>query len=188
VLDPVLTWRSLAPLLELHDLVAVTDRIITSGPRSRALARPDQLEAEATTSARGSKALRSALREARVGAWSRPESLLRVALLRAGIPEPKLNPEVKVERRTAIPDLAWPEFMVCAEYDGVWHDDPARRVADLERHELLSDAGWLVTHIRKSDLFPEPLIAVARILRRLTSRGYRHPGRIERSDATSWLP
>jgi predicted DNA-binding helix-hairpin-helix protein len=50
------------------------------------------------------------------------------------------------------------------------------------------DAGWVVTHIRKRDLFPEPLVAVARILRRLSSRGYLHTRTIERSDGTSWLP
>jgi very-short-patch-repair endonuclease len=189
VLDAVRTWCSLGLLLAGHDLVAVADRLVTASPRSPALAAPEQLLAATARNGRGVRALRAALAESRPGAWSRPESLLRVAVTRARLPEPVLNSDVPVGgERFAAPDLAWPDFMVCAEYDGFWHDDPRRRADDLERHELLADAGWLVTHIRKRDLFPEPLVAVARVLRRLTSRGYHHPGTIERSDGTSWLP
>jgi very-short-patch-repair endonuclease len=78
--------------------------------------------------------------------------------------------------------------MVCAEYDGGWHDDRRRRRADLERQELLADAGWLVVRFRARDLFPEPLVAVARVLRRLTSRGYRHAVVIERAGSSGWEP
>jgi hypothetical protein len=110
-------------------------------------------------------------------------------LLRAGFPEPSLNQNVSVGRgRSAAPDIGWPEFKVGVEYDGIWHDDPRQRAEDLERHELLADAGWLVVHIRSRDLFPEPLVAVARILRRMTERGYRHLGLVERALLPSLLP
>jgi very-short-patch-repair endonuclease len=188
VLDPARTWTSLARILEGHDLVAVADRIITDSPRLRALATAEELRDIVGTTRVGAPALRAALGEMRPGAWSRPESLLRVALVRAGLPEPQLNTPVSVGGRDAIPDLNWAEFRVCAEYDGQWHDDPKRRAADLERHELLADAGWLVTHIRARDLFPDPMVAVARILRRLSERGYRHPGAIRRAVPAGWIP
>jgi very-short-patch-repair endonuclease len=189
VLDAARTWCSLSAMLEVHDLVAVGDRIISTSPRSAPLATLDSLDEAMAGWRRGKAVLQAARGELRVGSWSRTESLLRVALLRAGLPEPRLNEEIQVGRgRVAVPDLAWPEFGVCAEYDGHWHDDPRRRAQDLERHELLVDAGWLVTHLRAGDLFPEPLVAVARIVRRLASRGYIHGETIQRAEATSWLP
>jgi very-short-patch-repair endonuclease len=191
VLEPARVWSSLARLLDIHDLVAVADRIVTTSPRLRALAPvADLVEmVEAMGERRGVRALRASLSEVREGAWSRPESLLRLALVRSGIPEPALNRQVPVARgRTAAPDIGWQEFRVGVEYDGAWHDDPRQRSADLERHELLADAGWLVVHIRARDLFPEPLVAVARILRRLSERGYRHPSPIERAVLPSLLP
>jgi hypothetical protein len=189
VLVPAHTWATLAGVLASHDLVAVADRIVTTSPHHRALASTAALQQVAGWPGRGRRMLQSALGESREGAWSRTESLLRVALTRAGIPEPLLNPEVALGRaQRAFPDLAWPEFMVCAEYDGGWHDDRRRRRADLERQELLADAGWLVVRFRARDLFPEPLVAVARVLRRLTSRGYRHPGVIERAGSSGWDP
>ncbi|HWM34130.1 MAG TPA: hypothetical protein VNR36_07810 [Pseudolysinimonas sp.] len=187
VLDPARTWASLGALLAVHDLVAVADRIVTERRGHPALASLDELVDVARRQRRGSRALRQALCEVRPGAWSRPESLLRLAVLRCGLPEPRLNEAVDVgSGRTAAPDLSWPAQKVCAEYDGAWHDDPAQRAADLERHELLADAGWLITHIRARDLFPHAMPAVARILRRLTERGYRHPAPIESALLPSW--
>jgi very-short-patch-repair endonuclease len=188
VLDPARTWCSLAGVLATHDLVAAGDRIVTTSPRLPALADAAALELTLRTIRRGRRQLEDALREVRCGAWSRPESLLRIALVEAGLPEPALNVPVRVGRRVAVPDLAWSEFRVAVEYDGAWHDDRSQRLADLERHELLADEGWLVVRIRAAELFPEPLIAVARILRRLTSRGYHHVGSIERAGLTRWLP
>lgn len=189
VLGPSRTWASLARLLEVHDLVAVADRLITDSPRLASLATIDELRAEVDATRVGAPALRAALAEVRQGAWSRPETLLRLALTRAGVPEPVLNVAVDVDgHRTAAPDLAWPEYLVCAEYDGTWHDEPRVRAHDLERQELLADAGWLVVRIRAADLFPEPLSAVARILRRLTERGYRHPASIRSGCRAGWLP
>jgi hypothetical protein len=107
VLDPVRTWCSLAPLLELHDLVAVADRIVTSSRRAPALAEAHRLHTAASTAARGSRALRAALLESRAGAWSRPESLLRIAATRAGLPEPDLNTGVPVGAgRVAAPETS----------------------------------------------------------------------------------
>lgn len=191
VLDPVSTWCALAQVLDVPDLVAVADRIVTTSPRLRALASTRSLEQALGSlgGARGIVALRAALCESREGAWSRPESLLRVAVVRAGLPEPLLNAAVPVGGgRSSAPDLGWPQFKVAVEYDGFWHDTPQQRSADLERHELLADIGWLVVHIRKGDVFPDPLVAVARILRRLTERGYRHSGSIERARMPRFNP
>lgn len=190
VLDPARTWASLAAVLEGPDLTAVADRIVTSSPRLPALASSADLVAVATSPGRrGAQTLRAALSESRVGAWSRPESLLRIALTRSGIPEPRLNEDVPVgAHRFAAPDLAWPQFGVAVEYDGFWHDDPGRRERDLERHELLVDADWLVAHIRAPDLFPHPLPAVARVLRRLAARGYLHPAPVLRAALPTWAP
>ncbi len=191
VLDPVRTWASLAGMLDLHDLVAAGDHIVAARPGTPALMTAVELAAQLDIIGmrRGLKAARQAIGEIHEGARSRPESLLRIALLRCGFPMPRLNEPTPVgPGRFAFPDFAWPEFMVCAEYDGTWHDDPEQRFADLERHEQLADAGWLVTHMRSRDLFPNPLPAVSRILRRLTERGYQHPNRIERALLPTFMP
>jgi very-short-patch-repair endonuclease len=189
VLDPARVWCSLGTMLEVHDLVAVADRAVTSSPRLAAVTEPEELRRAAASARRGNKALRAALDEMRIGSWSRTESLLRIAVIRAGLPEPVLNREVLIARnRVAAPDLAWPELLVCAEYDGHWHDDRARRTLDLERHELLADAGWLVVRLHSRDLFPDPSVAVSRILRRLHERGYRHPGTLHSAVPAGWRP
>lgn len=176
VLDPIATWMSLGGTLSSSDLTAVLDRLITGTLTTSPLASPQAIDIamDAAGNCRGIRRLRAARADARVGSWSRPETLLRLLIVGAGLPEPTLNAPVALEDGgIAYPDLAWPEFMIAIEYDGRWHDSIAGQPdADAVRHERLVDAGWIVVRIRAGELFDQPSVVVARLLRRLRDRGF----------------
>lgn len=93
--SPATTWCLLASSLSLADLVAVGDYIVAG---RHPLALIDELK-QALEGGRwhGSSTLRRAHSLVRIGAESRPESLLRVLLVTNGIPEPRLNLEIRDE-------------------------------------------------------------------------------------------
>ncbi|HEV7741407.1 MAG TPA: hypothetical protein VGO65_03230 [Pseudolysinimonas sp.] len=178
VLDPVATWITLARELETHDLTAVADRLISGTLRTPPLAGRADVERalEEHGAGAGSRRLRRALADSRERAWSRPETLLRLLVGRAGLPEPQPNFETLAGGELAVIDLAWPELRVGLEYDGRWHDrTPEQWASDARRRERLADAGWSVSHVRAEDLFGSPHAVVARLARRLASAG--HPTR-----------
>jgi hypothetical protein len=119
-----------------------------------------------------------ALARVRVGAWSRPETLLRVLLEDTGLPAPVLNVPVPLPGGwRPMPDLAWPEYRVAVEYDG--SDHRFSTDADAERHDRLVAAGWIVIHVVARELFHLPHIAVARVHHALAVRGYRPERRLD---------
>lgn len=173
VLDPVSTWMSLAGLATVDDLVVVADRIVTGDRGVRPMASIGELD-QAIRSQPGRRHvrdLRAALPWVRVGAWSAPETLLRLLIIRAGLPEPELNMRVVLRSGEVVrPDLSWAAVRVAVEYDGsAFHrrDDWDR---DALRHERLVDDGWLVVRVRADDLFRHPEALAERLRRRLASR------------------
>ena len=176
VLDPIATLMSLGSTLSSPDLTAVLDRMITGTLTTAPITTLAEVDAalDAAAARRGIRRLRAARVDARMGAWSRPETLLRLLIVGAGLPEPTLNAPVALSGEGfAYPDLAWPQFMIAIEYDGRWHDStPGQPDADAVRHERLVDAGWMVVRIRSGELFDRPTVVVARLLRRLGDRGF----------------
>jgi hypothetical protein len=92
------------------------------------------------------------------------ESLARVALVRCGIPRPQCNLNVMhLGRWLARVDMAWPEYRVIVEYDGIVHLPEAQRRKDALRRNLLQDAGWTVLVFTAADLgHPERMAALVR--------------------------
>lgn len=172
VLPPAETWATLGAHLEVPDLVAVGDAIIVRDPASVGHASLTRLRdvLEGWRSTRGSVALRGAIDGIRLGAASRPESLLRVLLTAAGFPEPVLN--LRVPGSASIVDLAWPELRFGIEYDGGYHRSARQYGVDLGRQEAIHDLGWLLMRVRKEELFGDPLLVVERARRRFAHRGY----------------
>ena len=132
------------PLCDLDDLVAAVHR---------------------NTGRRGLRGARWAVDLIRVGPASRPESLLRLLIVAAGLPEPEISPAVVVARGTIVlhPDLAYPDLRIAIEYEGSSHRDADRWERDIERRELFEDAGWRVIRVTKQGLFTEPEATVRRI-------------------------
>lgn len=169
------TCLSLATMVRVDDLTAILDFVVTGKLGKNPLSSLLSLDSFLMESAgkRGIFPMRSARRLTRQGAWSRTETLLRLLLLRAGLPEPELNFELThPSGRIMIPDLAWPHYRVAAEYNGVHHDKPDQRVRDLRRVDDFVDIGWTTVNVDRTQLFQHPASTVLRVTERLQDRGW----------------
>ena len=110
-----------------------------------------------------------------------------VALLRRGLPEPRLNHDVVVAGRwIACVDLAYPEARVAIEYESDLHrSDPRTFRKDLTRGEHLKDADWWLVRATADDVGPLAE-AFAQRIRRLLAAGTdgRHDTRSRHTLAT----
>lgn len=180
VADAVSTWVLLAERLGPDDLVAAGDHLVLDpaildplDPRPYAV-RAELVDAARAHRGRGGRALRSAVELVRVGAESRPETLLRLLLVRSGLPEPHVNVVVEDAggRFIARVDLAYPERRVAVEYDGDHHRTSTRQYDhDIGRFDRLHESGWRVVRVRASGLFRSPAETVARVERALAASG-----------------
>jgi hypothetical protein len=173
VLSQVDTWCSVARVLDFADLVAVSDHLLSDAPGSGGpFATMTELEKAVAcrSGGRGAIALRRALTWTRPSCWSRTETLTRIVLTSAGIPEPALNFELRAGSRQVRLDLAWPDQRFGLEYDGDMHRDPARFRDDIARQELVQDEEWGIMRITSRDLFDEPRQLVKRVAQRLAAR------------------
>lgn len=175
------TWIALAPMLSARDLLAATDYFLFVPRRPR---RDDprpfvtfaELEGRlATHRGRGRRGLVVALRLASTRAASRKESWLRSLVLRAGLPEPEVNAEIRVNGRlVAIGDVVFRRWKVVVEYDGRQHrTDDAQFARDRERLLALQLAGWIVVVVRAEGLSRGRARTVAEIRAALTAHGWR---------------
>lgn len=169
VTSPARTWADLAALLTVDELVIAGDRLLG---RPEALATPTEMyDAVADASGlRGRRNLAQALTLVRAGSRSPRETRARLALVRAGLPEPELNAPIPVRGRTLHGDLAYRPWRVLLEYEGDQHrTDPWQWAHDLERYNDLAETGWLV--IRASKKLSDVGLAT-RTRRALISRGW----------------
>jgi hypothetical protein len=84
---------------------------------------------------------------------SPPESWVRVACVRAGLPAPV--PQFAVVAGGEFlgqVDLAWPEQRVIVEYEGAYHFEGVQIARDDKRYERLIAAGWRVIRLSAADL------------------------------------
>ncbi len=159
VVDPATAWIHLGASLSVDDLVAAAEFLITGSqpydgrpPRCT----PDELRSAISSHAgvRGIEALRRAFSLARWGALSRRETLMRLDLVRAGLPEPVPNHRILDDRGelVAMLDLAYPDRRVGIEYQSDLHRTPAQWRRDIRRLERLADAGWVVVQATSDDV------------------------------------
>ena len=184
--DAASTWCQLATLVGLDDLITAGDFLITGhgGSRRPPVATIPML-ATAVDLHHGSAGitkLRAALPRLRHGPLSRRESLLRLRIVRAGLPEPRLNFVVvdpRLEGYEPMVDFAFPEFRIAIEYEGDHHRTPAQFRRDIRRYERLQDIGWAIVRVNGDDV-PETdpdgsgaRETTDRIALRLRHRGWR---------------
>lgn len=180
VAAPADTWRQLAEVLNREDLVAAGDYLLSGNPFHGLLRAPlcsrEDLKAAVERGAgkRGAKAAAWALPRLRDGVDSRPESLLRLLLVRAGLPEPVIHPAIAVDggRRVLHPDLALPRWRTAFEYEGDGHRERRRWLQDMERYSLLEAEGWTVVKVTARDLFVDPEGLLRRVNRALARNRY----------------
>jgi hypothetical protein len=86
-------------------------------------------------------------------AMSPPESRVRLACVRSGLPRP-VPQFVVVEAGEWLGqvDLAWPEARLIVEYEGAYHFDELQIPKDDERYAQLVAAGWRVIRLSSIDL------------------------------------
>ena len=86
-------------------------------------------------------------------AQSVPESLVRVALVIAGLsPVPQYEVRDCGGRFVAAVDLGFPEARLAIEYDGAYHFEENQIVRDDDRIRRLERAGWRVIRLSSIDL------------------------------------
>lgn len=108
----------------------------------------------------------------RHGADSRPETLTRLLLVVAGLPEPVIQPAIEVEdgTETLHPDLAYLEWRIAFEYEVERHREPGRWKRDITRREKFETAGWRDIRVTSDDLFAEPVEFTKRVQRSIAAR------------------
>ncbi|GAA2201729.1 hypothetical protein [Sinomonas flava] len=184
VTSPARTWLDLAERITLDELVAVGDACVRIPyPELEGREEPHCTVGDLRDivarhrGKRGIRKARLALALIRVGSDSPQETALRLALLRAGLPEPVLNARIVGKRgqHGPKPDIGYPEYGVGVEYEGEHHGTEPQIVRDIARSESYDDVGWAEVRISKRHMANEGKAAVAKVRTALFLRGWR-PG------------
>ena len=169
--NPVRAWVQAADLWLDDDLIAAADFLVL--PRRR-LATIDELRAEALTMRR--RRLEHLLDEVRQGSESSQETRLRLALVRAGLPEPELNMPLfsSTGQFIARLDQMYRRYRVAVEYDGRQHaEDTGQFQRDADRWAAIRDAGWELVRILHHHMGDQGSVAVEKVRRALLRAGWR---------------
>ncbi len=181
LVDPATLFCQLAAILTLPDLVAAGDALVLR-PVFQDLwdERPwvplRQLsERVGAFHGRGKQSAGRALGRIRPGAESRPESLLRLAIIDAGMPEPEVNVDVHDSSGRFIGrgDLVYRRWRVIVEYDGDQHRTDTRQFdKDVLRLEGFARAGWTVVRVVGRAFFGDRAECLRRVDHALTQAGW----------------
>lgn len=118
--------------------------------------------------------VRRALLFAREGVESPLETLVRLMLVFARLPEPQCNRDITdaAGKFLARGDMVYFRYKVLVEYDGWQHErDAKQRQRDRERREVLEACGWRVIVVTSEDLKHKQAIPW-RVYEALNDRGY----------------
>lgn len=94
------------------------------------------------------------------------ETILRLAIIRAGLPEPLVNYQILTGEGEVVAhgDLVYPQARVVIEYDGDHHRTDARQYhLDVDRLWKIQSLGWKVVRINSTHLASDAAEAVRRI-------------------------
>ncbi|WP_426763690.1 DUF559 domain-containing protein [Pseudarthrobacter sp. 1G09] len=177
------TWLDLARRLSLAELVCLGDQIIRM-PRAEFEGR-----SEPYNTLDGLRALlgrhpnlqgiiraREALELMRVGADSAPESMLRLAMLDANLPEPDLQVALRPnDAASPTADLGYRHRRLAIQYDGGHHLLEAQGLSDRRRDKAFESAGWTVLVFTKDDAADRFQRATTLIKRHLRAAWTDHP-------------
>ncbi|ALV46294.1 hypothetical protein MB46_13205 [Arthrobacter alpinus] len=169
------TWLDLARTLRLDELVCMGDQLIRIPRpefegRSNPFATLEQLRAmvDRHKNLQGIVRAREALELMRVGADSGPETLMRLAMLNAGLPEPELQLKLWEGPNVPSADAGYRARRIALQYDGAHHYDAAQRHSDKRRDKAFRAAGWTVLVFTDKDLaneFQDAVLLIKKALR-----------------------
>lgn len=187
VASPATVWAQLGEVLTVDELIVAGDAIVREprlprgmrGEPGSGLATMAQLRASAHAGRRiGVARLREALPQIRIGSASPPETDLRLAMLRAGLPAPALDVDVLGEHGDLIgfTELGYPRWMILIEFEGDHHrTSRAQWDRDIEKHAQCVALGWTVLRYTARHVRPNPGPAITGIREALMRAGWR-PG------------
>lgn len=172
IVSPARTWTQLAALLDYDDLVIAGDYLVQ---RKRPLCTLEQLAAAVASMgpARGALAARAALCDIRSGTDSPMETVTRLLIVRADLPEPVIGFTVTDRNGDYVgtPDLAYVAERIAIEYQGTVHRTDEKVFADdIERRILFDKAGWQVILVIKDHVYRNPHWILRRIREALRDR------------------
>lgn len=153
----------------LVELVVLGDSLVKAGRFTPA----ELVEASKAWLGAGVILARRAALLVREGVDSATESRLRMLIVLAGLPEPKVNLIVRTSegswsRRF---DLSYPNLKLIIEYDGRHHAESAEQWSnDILRREELEAQGWRIIVINADALFNHPTLTLQRIRSALEDR------------------
>lgn len=177
IVTPIRAWIQCAELLELDDLVAMGDALLSKwSPYAPARYRTHAALAEAVNRCEGRRgvgALRKALLLIRPRVWSPKETQTRLIIVRCGRAEPEgLNEPMFAADGLYLgkPDISYRSIKVAIEYEGDYHRTSVTTFRDdTNRRERFADAGWRTLRVTQADL-DAPAALEARFLRYLPPR------------------
>lgn len=159
------TLLDLSSLLLPEDLVIIGDHLVRHPRpglegRSAPYATLAELAAEANDfTGHGAPQATAAISLVRVGSDSPAETRLRLAFLRAGLPEPLINVRAIQDSESGTspidlgePDLHWPQWRVAVEHEGPTHLDVEQLPKDIARGDRRQKAGWIEVRTTAKDL------------------------------------
>jgi very-short-patch-repair endonuclease len=168
--SPADVFIQMADSLPLVELVVIGDFIVRQRWQS-----PEQLVeyCAASREAHAGRAL-AAAHFVRKGVDSPMESRLRMLLVLAGFPEPRVNFKLRDEYGTVLRrfDLYYAGVRVLVEYDGRQHaDDVDQYDHDVYRREELDDGGWRIVVVTAKGIYVDPEETLRRVRKVLRARG-----------------
>lgn len=182
LIDPATLFCQLSSVLRLEDLVATGDALVLK-PRFPDISdeRPwltlsELGERVERFRGRGKTRAAQALELIRPGAESRPESLVRLAMLAAGLPEPELNVDIYDDAGQFVgrADMLLRRYRLIVEYDGDQHRvDTDQFDRDVGRLDDFAACGWRVVRVTKRAFFGDRAGCLTRIEQALIAGGWR---------------
>jgi hypothetical protein len=171
--DPVETWCQLATLLDRRELIIAGESLLARGRERVDRVHAQMLDAASDPDRPFHRRLAAAAPALREGSRSPGETLLRLILVEAGLPEPEINAPVldRAGRFIGEGDLVFRGCHVVVEYEGDYHRvDKRQWRKDVVRYERMQDAGYRVIRVTADDLRDRPEETVARVRAALLGR------------------
>ena len=186
VTGPERTFVDCALSLSFVELVQLGDLLVHTGRTT-----VDRLHEFAHTQhLHGVLRARRTVAFVRAGVESPLETVIRLMLVLARLPEPQCNLDIRdsLGRFLARGDLVYLEWKVLVEYDGWQHErDAAQRVKDIARRERLEAEGWRLVVVTVGDL-ATPREIPRRVHAALSAHGYPGPTPVMSAMWNRWFP
>ncbi|GAA1807900.1 hypothetical protein [Nesterenkonia flava] len=155
---PEEVFAELAALLSVEALVVLGDHLVrvpygwAEGRAQPHIALPALRDFVASRHFRGKRRALRALAAVRIGSDSAKETRFRLAVVRAGLPEPQLQvPLNPADPRSRKADAGYPGSKIALQYDGSSHFTPEGARRDQRRDNEFAAAGWRVLRVNVED-------------------------------------